>query len=394
MHHFTMNLTISALRASNKLSLSPYISTSMNLKIRNSMFSHHISSVFHVKNNFAAYNTQFRHSLNTSIVLDSVVRSNTLFTSRETLGQDVDYQIISCAFYKCSSSSGSGAISCPNIKASATFKIQSTGFDSCKGEKGGAFAFDVATFTLEKVCFRSCSATASGSAFKVTTTDKFTATNILVDSCSGQQAVYCKSSGNAEFKSGNLTHNNDGDALTTYHGKEILTQYMTYNSNTVGIVCDINTEAPNPDPGQFFNFILNTGKSSIYISHEYIFIGISFINERTSYALKKSNDGLHCNFRDLITSASRIDKEDFYKGVTLELNPTTDSTKTQSLNLADLNECWVLISNPSTSTGLSWKIKALIIVAIVAVVLVSVFIYRKTCGNKFGLSGQRLAYTL
>lgn len=384
-----MNLTIVSLRASNQFSVSPLVSTQMNLHISKSMFSHHFSSILYARKALTAEKTRFSHSLNSAIVLDSIQRSGKVFTSTESFGEDIEYTITSCAFYKCTSTSGSGAIKCSKLPATSTFTIEKTGFDSCSGTTGGAFELSTQKINLNNCCFRSCTATTSMAAFKCEATKEFNINQLLVTKCHGSGTLYASCKSVALYKAPNITNNQDTKEMATFIGDNFALQYSTLADNDVNIVL-YPLATSSPQMAQLTNFIRNVGKYSITITDQFTFHQVSFIDEKTSFAVK-NDKGSYCQFRDVVTTVTKLDATFFTQVICA--NPTTGKAITQSI-IPNNEECWALIPSNDTSTGMSWKIKALIIVSVILLILVLVFIYRKTCGNKYGLSGQRLAYTL
>ena len=156
-----MNFSISSLileKISHPLFTQASFSTFQDLNFYNFKISKFFTNSFYLskgKYSFKLIKSDFSNSLDTVVRTNSIDYSNQTYNSQQKL-QDINIQILSCTFDRCSSENG-GAI----YAECSDFECYSCLFYNCKSNHnyGAIYALISSTSNIENCCFESCFAT-------------------------------------------------------------------------------------------------------------------------------------------------------------------------------------------------------------------------------------------
>ena len=387
-----MNLTILSLSSAKSASLSPFLAPDGFVSLSKSLFKQHFSPILYSQKSFSIQKTTFSQTLNSAIVLDNGYSSkNKLFKSTENMKNENDYTIISCDFYQCSSSGSGGAINFKNAQDTASVTIQKTGFYQCSADSAACFDASVKSFTFTDCCVYECRASSKTSAFAIKSSVS-TINEIYLEKVEGPYALNIDVS-TLEFCLVNSSSNKDttGSFLQLKADKVGNFNYLTFDNNIIlNTLFYINCKDGN---AQYFNFYKNFPKYTIELGNGINFFDCYFIEERSKIIINTNSH--NCRVQGSYFSGTKDEITTYFPSISGLLDIIPGASSTATFKLKPSAECWVMIpfvDGGGSSNNITYKI--FFGLAIAVLILAMIFFYCRFSRRRYGLSTDKLAYTL
>ena len=386
-----MNLTILSLTCSKSTNLSPYFSPSGFFSMSKSFFKQHFSSILYSRNSFAIKKTIFSETLNSAIILDNGYSTkNELFKSTLNLKSENDYSISSCDFYKCSSSGTGGAINFKNVDQSSTFTIQKSGFYQCSADSAACFDANVKSFTIQDSCICGCKASTKTPVFAVkSSTAKLS--NLYVEQNDGPYALNIDTS-TLEFTYFNATANKDTSGSFLQLTADTANSLNSFSFESNDILNTLFYLKCKDCSAQFLNFYRNFPRYTIELGNTAKFYNCYFIEERSKVIINANT--YSCRVQDSGFSGTKEEISTYFPtGGLADITPGV--TATTAINQSPSSECWLLLpydAGSIVSNNVAYKV--FFVLAIVILLAAIIFFFCRFSRRKYGLSTDKLAYTL
>jgi hypothetical protein len=391
-----MNLTILSLRSAVSTSSSPFFNTHMRVNIEKSSFSRHFSSILRTSNAFSLKMTKFSNMLDSAITLDAGQASynRKLFMNTEKV-KDEDCSIVQCNFYKCKSTGNGGAINFDCGKScSYNIIISKSGFMECEAEQGGAFYIENGKITITEACFSQCKASRKCPNFYIQCRDS-TIENVYIEKSQGPHGIYIECSDYLKYSSINHTSNTNKEKsfAQIISTNQFESKYISFEYNEIWHDI-LYLNIPSGAAPQFFNFNHDSSTNVIEAGSSLLLFSFFFIDQKCKLHILTNDKSVQ--LRDSAWSGKESDVPAAFPKVNIlpgELNSSIDSIG--KMEIKKSGECWLLVPAGGDSlipTKVTYKI--FLIIALVVLFIGTIFFCCKVGRRRYGLSSDKLAYTL
>ena len=390
----SLNLTVFALKSVGSTRKSPFLNTNMHVDIAKSYFMRHFSTILRTSNAFSCKQSKFAKTLDSAVVLNSgeTDLSRKLFKSTQKIS-DGDCTITQCDFYQCESSSTGGAINFECGTACAyKIIISKTGFVSCKAKKGGAFSVQGGIITLSEVCLSECKADESPN-FDISIKD-CSADNIYIEKSNGKYGIRIDCKNSLRYCSVNHTGNNDDSSFGQLICKVSFdSKYISFEKNTISKTI-LFMNLPSLATPQFYNFYHDNSDTVVEAGSSLKLFNYFFIDENCKKCVAPNSHGVTLN--DCSWSGKSESVSSYFTGCVVLPNMLTNEVQSiGTMEIKRSGECWLLIPGGGGATiKTSGTYKIFLVIALLVILIVAILFCCKVGKRKYGLSTDKLAYTL
>ena len=392
----SLNLTIFALKSVGSTSKSPFFNTNVHMGIAKSYFMRHFSSILRTSNTFSCKQSKFAKTLDSAIIMNSgnTALNRKLFKSTEKISNG-DCTITQCDFYQCESSSTGGAINFDcGTSCAYNIIISKTGFMSCKAKKGGAFSVQSGVITLSEVCLSECKADTFPN-FDISIKD-CTADDIYVEKSNGEHGIKIDCRSSLRYCSVNHTENNDdhNSFLQLICKSSFDSKYVSFEKNTIWKTIVFMNVPSDSSSSQYFNFYHDKSDTVVEAGSGLMLFNYFFIDENCKKCVACNSYSI--SIRDCSWSGKSESVSEYFSGCVILPNMLTNGVQSiGNMEIKRSGECWLLIpggSGASIKTAGTYKI--FFIIALIVLLIAAILFCCKVGRRKYGLSTDRLAYTL